>query len=185
MHFDRAGLRRRDSEECAGNIGTSGADEAAKANDLALADLETDVLEDAGKRQFADLERDVADLGALLVQIFLERAADHQPDDVGIGEIADRFRRDLVAIAEDGDAVAQGAHLFKAMRNEDDRATFVAQAARNGKERVDFLRRQRRGRLVHDDDAAVGGQRAGDLDHLLVGDRKTAHRPRDVDRNAE
>ena len=79
---------RRDAEDGARDIGAAGADEAAEADDLALAHREADVGEDARQREVLDLERDVADRGALLVHVFLERPADHQADDVGVAEIA-------------------------------------------------------------------------------------------------
>ena len=37
---------------------------------------------------------------------------------------------------------------------------------------VDLLGGERRGRLIHDEHPRVGGERLGDLDHLLLGDRQ-------------
>ena len=91
-----------------------------------------------GSVRFCDLERDLADRRPLLVHVFLERAADHQADDVGVAQVLDRVGRDLVAVAEDGDAVAERAHFLEPVRDEDDGAAFVAQAPRDAEERLDF-----------------------------------------------
>ena len=52
-------------------------------------------------------------------------------------------------------------------------------------EPLDLRRRQRRGRLVEDDDARAGEQDAGDLDELLQADRQVADAPLRVDVDAE
>ena len=88
----------------------------------------------------------------LLCMVVLHRPADHQPDDVGIATGCRSGRSPPCAVAEDRDAVAERAHLFQPVRDEDDGAPFVAQAAGDVEQRRDFLRRQRRGRFVHDDE---------------------------------
>ena len=50
------------------------------------------------------------------------------------------------------------------------------QVADDAEELVDLGPAQRRGRLVHDDQPRLHRQRAGDLDHLLLGDRQVADR---------
>ena len=44
-----------------------------------------------------------------------------------------------------------------------------AQVADDGEKQVLLLLRERGGRLVHDDDARAGAERAGDFDELLLG----------------
>ena len=61
------------------------------------------------------------------------------------------------------------------MRDVDDRRRrSVAELADDPEQLVDLGVGQRRGRLVHDQDVGVEGQRLGDLDHLLLGDREVA-----------
>ena len=52
-----------------------GADEAGEADDLAAPELERDVREDAAAREALGPEHDVADLGLLLREERVERAA--------------------------------------------------------------------------------------------------------------
>ena len=66
--------------------------------------------------------------------------------------------------------------LGLAMRDEDDRGAGRPEVAEDGEEALDVRRRQRRGRLVEDEDAPGGGEGAGDLDELALGDRQLADR---------
>ena len=50
---------------------------------------------------------------------------------------------------------------------------------------VDLGLGQRRGRLVHDDEARLDRERAGDLDHLLLGHRKVGDRRVGIDVEAD
>ncbi len=61
------------------------------------------------------------------------------------------------------------------MRDEDDRQAFGLQRPHNAGEIGDLGFAQGRGRLVHDDEARLHRERAGDLDELLLGDGKIAH----------
>ena len=68
-------------------------------------------------------------------------------------------------------------HLVEEVRDVDDRSMpALAQAADRLEQAVGLVRGQRRGRLVHHDQARVAGERAQDLDLLLVGER-AARRP--------
>ena len=54
---------------------------------------------------------------------------------------------------------------------------FVAELADDSEQLADLGLGQRRSRLVHDQDRGVEGQRLGDLDHLLLGNREVADPP--------
>ena len=115
-----AALERIDPEDAARDLGAAGADEARQADDLAAAELERDVREDAAARQPFGLEHDVADLGVLLREERVERAADHQPDDLALRELGRRPRLDVPAVAEDGDGVGDRGDLFEPVADVDD-----------------------------------------------------------------
>ena len=57
----------------------------------------------------------------------------------------------------------------------------AARSSTSACSRSDLLRAQRRRRLVHDEHLRIGLQRLDDLEHLPLGQRKAAHRRRDVD----
>ena len=108
-------------------------------------------------------------------------AADHQRDQLVDRGVGDRLGRDVLAVAHHGDGVAEGEDLVEAVRDEDQRATLVAQAAGDGEEPLDLDAAERRGRLVHDQQAGVERDGLGDLDDLLVGDGQAAGRTARVD----
>ena len=54
---------------------------------------------------------------------------------------------------------------------------WLARRRTSAKSRSDLLVAERRGRLVHHDDAGIEGQGAGDLDDLPLGDRQRRQRP--------
>ena len=120
--------------------------------------------------QAVDLEHDVADLGRGLGEEVADLAADHPRDDLVDGGLGDGVGGDVLAVAHHGDGVAEGEDLVEAVGDEDQGAALVAQAAGDREQPVDLDAAERRGRLVHDQQAGVERDRLGDLDDLLVGD---------------
>jgi hypothetical protein len=88
------------------------------------------------------------------VELVRQAAADHRPDDAVAVEVRGVVGDDMLAVAQDGDAVGELQRLLQRMRDEDDRDAACLQAADQGEEVVLLLRRQRGGRLVEDDDPA-------------------------------
>src|SRR5574337_1574833 len=102
-------------------------------------------------------------------------APDHHADDrldVGVGDMAGA---DIMAIAHDGEAVADAEHLFEPVRDEDDRQALGLEPADDAGEIGDLGLAQGGGRLVHDDEPRLHRKRAGNLDELLLGDGEIAH----------
>ncbi len=71
------------------------------------------------------------------------------------------------------------------MGDEQHRRTLFAQGADDAEEAGDLAAGEGGGRLVHDQDPGVEGQRLGDLHDLLVGDGQAAGRPVGVEVDAE
>ena len=63
------------------------------------------------------------------------------------------------------------------VRNVEDRAAFGCHAAQDDEELLDLLRRQDRGRLVHDQQVRLQKKRADDLDPLPLSDRQRRDDP--------
>ena len=99
---------------------------------------------------------------------------DHVLDQACMGMVADRPGRNMSAVAEDGHAVGDCEDLVELVGDVEDRNPKGGQAPDDGEEKRDLVRRERRGRLVHDHDPRLMGEGAGDLDHLLLADRKAA-----------
>ncbi len=79
---------------------------------------------------------------------------------------------DAAAVAQDRDGVGDGEDLLELVADEDHRATAVAQPTHDGVQVVGLVGGQRGRRLVEQQDAALGGERLGDLDQLHLRDRQ-------------
>ena len=82
---------------------------------------------------------------------------------------------DHLAAAQDRGAVAQRPDLVQLVADVEDRAALGRQPAQRLEQLLDLLRRQHRGRLVHDQQLRVLQQAAHDLDALALADRQRVH----------
>ena len=164
-----------DPEDRAGHLGAPGADEAREPDDLATAKLERDVGEDPVAGQALGAQHDVADLGCLLREERVERAPDHQANDLPLRQLGRRTRRDVPAVAQHGDRVRDLSHLLEAVADEHDRDAPLPHAPHRREEALHLVRRQRCGRLVHDQEPRAGRQRLRNLEQLPIGDAEPAH----------
>ena len=140
----RGGRCRR----CSCDLRPPGADESGKPDDLAPPKLERDVGEDASPRKPLSPEDGVADLGLLLRKEVVQRPTDHQRHDLRLRQLGRRLRRDVTSVAKHRHGVRDRGDLFEPVADEDDRHPALTQSANGREEAVDFMRRERRGRLV-------------------------------------
>ena len=77
---------------------------------------------------------------------------------------------DDLAAAQDGRGVAERDDLVQLVRDVEDRAAARGELPQGLEQLLDFLRRQHRGRLIHDQEPRVEEQRAHDLDPLALAD---------------
>jgi hypothetical protein len=89
----------------------------------------------------------------------------HEFANVGVGDIA---RADIGAVAQHRDAVGDRKNLIQAVADINDADAALFQAPDHVKQTRHVAFRQRRCRLVHDEDAGVMRQSAQDLDALAV-----------------
>ena len=78
----------------------------------------------------------------------------------------------MTAVAHDGDPLADRKDLFEPVRNEEHGVAVLAQCLDDLEQLGHLGAGQRSRRLIHHDHSSVRRQRLGDLDELLVGDRK-------------
>ncbi len=178
---NRAVVGRELAEQDPRQFELPAAHEAVNAENLAGVHLERDVLQAAGKREPVGLQhhRPIArrrqrDIVGVAFFQRLAALADHRFDQ---GALAGRGRcrfRDLPAVAEDRHRVRDAQDVLDEMGNEDDAGAFIAQPSQRREQALHLRRRERRSRLVEDDDAGARRQHAGDLDQLLQADRQVA-----------
>ena len=153
----------------------AGADEAGEAENLAAPQVEADVLEvDAGKA--AHVENDVARRGCgIEVLVDFDFAARHQGEQPLLVHAGDGEMADQLAVAQHGDLVADLEDFFRLVRDEDDPFAFVAQGSDDAEQPLDLVDRERRGRLVEDEDVEPRGERRlWRSSELLIGDGELA-----------
>ena len=118
----------------------------------------------------------LAEVAARLALDVLEAAADHLLGHRARGLGPGVAGVDQPAAAQDGRGVAERLYLVELVRDVEDRAAFRSHAAQHDEELLDLLRRQDRGRLVHDQQVRLEKQRADDLDALALADRQRRRR---------
>src|SRR5699024_4853743 len=100
--FDRPRFVRVDPEDRAGDFAAPRADQAGKGDDLAAADVETDVVEHPGLGEVLDFQHDVArgrfDLGEEVVHLAPNHLGDQR---VGTG-VLDGRGVDIVPVPQHG-----------------------------------------------------------------------------------
>ncbi len=139
--------------------------------------LQRDRLEIAAVAQVLDREQLAAQLDRRPERVRLGHGPPHhQLDDLGHGHIGDVLGRDPLTVAQDGDAVTDLLHLVEMVADEEDADALSSQLADDGEELVCLARGERRGGLVEDEQPGLGQERAGDLDHLHLGDAEVLDR---------
>ena len=95
-------------------------------------------------------------------------ASDHHTDECRLVELINAICAHAFTVAENSHAIGEREYFLQPVRDVDHAHTAGAELA-------DFLLRERRRRLVHDDDARAGAEGAGNLHELLLGHGKRAH----------
>jgi hypothetical protein len=152
------------------------ADQTGQAEDLAGADVQRDVLDRRRTREPVYGEHDGSVLrdDGLLGKDQLHRPPEHGRHEALRALLGRRRSPHDLAVTKHGDGVDEREHLFEQVRDVDDRRTALAQAADDLEEPRRLVGRERRGRLVHHDEACIPRDRTQDLDLLLVGHAERA-----------
>ena len=112
-------------------------------------------------------------------------AADHHRDQMRRAEFRTVERADVARVAQHRHAIGDLIDLLHAMADVDDRNSAPFQGGDHFEQPLGLARGQRCRRLVHDDDAGVGRERPGDLDHLPLAERQRRNARARRERQAE
>ena len=85
------------------------------------------------------------------------------------------------AVTKNHVAVSDPLDLLELVADEKDGLAVALQHLNDPEELLDFLQRESRGRLVHNDDPRIDGQRPGDRDQVLAGHSEIAQPGIDVE----
>ena len=163
-----AGCRPVDAEQDAGHLGAAAPDQAAQADHLARAHGEGDVGEGAVTRKARGLEDDRSRRRSPLRIDRAQGSADHHLHGLVAVDLSGRSRADQPSVAQHGDAARDAINLLHAVADEHHRDAVGLKARHHPEQPLDLALRKCGGRLIHDQDPGVDGQRAGDLDQLLL-----------------
>ncbi len=110
--------------------------------------------------QAADRERDRPLRAGSLMLLLVERrdvAPDHHRDEARRIKLGAIQRADIAAVAQHADPVGELIHLLHAVADVDDGDALRLEPGDHLEQAIRLARGQRRRRLVHDDDARIGG----------------------------
>lgn len=169
---------RTKAEQRLQQLGASGADQAAEADDLAGPYRERQGRCGTLDQEVVDLQHDRggwrgrAASGKQLGQL----AAHHAGDDLGLGDACRRDMAHQPAVAHDGDGIGDLLDLLHAVAGVEDAYAACPQRADDPEQLLGFPAAQRRRRLIHQHDPGVARGRLEDLHHLRGRGAERLHR---------
>ena len=100
-------------------------------------------------------DRFICGIGFFIGEHITQVPADHQRDNLVLCIIRDRSSRNILAIPQDGEVVADLFQLIKPMGNVDDGFSLAAQITDDLKQFFDLVVRQHIGGFVHHDEVHI------------------------------
>jgi hypothetical protein len=172
IKFDALDPSRPQPEQALEEFGSPGADQTGEAEDFAGPYLEAHVGGPARHGQAVHLQsRPVCRRHRIFRRKQVRQfAPDHQIGHLMPRQIGCGVPRNETAIAHHDDFIGVSFNLVEFVRNIDDGHTARFQPGHQPEQRLGLTGRQRRGRLVHDQQPCISGKRLGDFDELLFGD---------------
>ncbi len=166
-----------DAERDLADLGGARPDLSVQRDHLAIPDREVEILERRAGPGGDELQhlggRDALGRGG--TPNAADLASDHGRDQLRARVRRRRPFEHRRTVAQDVHAVGDAGHLVEPMRDVDDRDAAIAKTVDERKQPLDLLVRQSGRRLVEDEAAGVAEERAGDLDHLALGDAELRH----------
>ena len=156
-----AAVELRHAEQSERQLGAPGAQQSRDAEHLAGMKRQADILEFAGRPASRSFEDRLARFEAPRPHRVLDAASRHQLGQAMIVDLGCGKGADLAPVAQHGDALGDLDHFLQPMTDEHDRHAQFLQAADDRQQQVDLMPRQRRCRLVHEQQARVGSQARG------------------------
>ena len=176
IHRNRTRRQGVEPKERMSDLRAASSDKTGEPDDLALMQREAHVAKLSGDREPLGAEellsrRSIDRLG----QVLAEGAADHEPNELRLRQIARGVGRDVASVAQDADRIAQSVDLGHTVRDIDARHPASSKLLDQGVQSFGLRLAQTTRRLVEDDDGGAAADRGGDLHELLLSDRQLAH----------
>ena len=153
-------------------LGTAGTHQTPETQDLALVQIEADLVGLLAGGEIFHAHDDLVK-GLRLGRFDLgDLAADHILEDLLTGDLTGLAADDDLTVAQDDGAVGQLLDLVEEVGNEEDAGTLLFEVADDLEQLGLFLVGEGGSRLVEEQDLVAGGKRTGDLYHLPLADGK-------------
>ena len=169
-----AACMRINAENGAHDFGTAAAHKAGKAQNLALAQVKVNIMENSRLFKVLNLQQHLARLIAAVGIKFRNGASYHIVDNLLHAVFLNRLGCNGYAVTHNGNRVAVLRNLFHTVRNIHHCYTTFFQGAHNLKELFCFSFGQRRRRLVHNNNLGIQQKVTDDFRHLLLSYRAFA-----------
>ncbi len=166
-------------EEGGAQFAAAAADEARDAEHFAAAEFEGDALQFGGAEVFR-LQRDLAGRPANGALRGKQLAADHHADQLVDAAGGGFHGADGLAVAQYGGPIADAEDLVHFVRDVDDGDAALPEAGNESEEPFGGVVEERTGGLVHEDDARVHAEGAGNGEQLLLSDGERRDRLPDI-----
>ena len=146
---------------------------SARAQHFASAQREAGLLDDRRRGEVLDIEDDIGGPRVLAAgKQLIDRTPDHVSDQLRVRDIGDDAAGDASPVTEHGEDVRNPTPSRAA--DVDDPGLRASILPDQREQMLHVVSLQTAGRLVHEDDPRLRGNRATDLDHLLRGQRQLA-----------
>jgi len=164
-----ASVDRVGAHDGARNLGAPGAGQAADGEDLAAVQREIHMVEEAPAGVILHAENFFPGHRILSFRIkVLDRLAAHLLHQHGGIRLRNRKSVHQLAVPHNGDHVRDFEDLRQVVRNIDDGKSLFLECAEDREQPLHFLRGQRGGRFVHNQDGGRRAQHLGNFDQLRV-----------------
>ena len=148
----------------------TGADQAGDAENLAAVEREIDLPRPPVTGERAKFEQRLAAFVGDGGEELVERAADHELDDLLTRDVRHATAADGTTVAEHGVAIGDAVDLFEEVADVGDPHAALAKCLDDAEEPLDVAQCERTRGLVEDDHAGLVDEGARDFDDLLLAD---------------
>ena len=188
MNFDRPGSFGVSSENSAGNLTPAGADQSGQSQNLSLSNMEGNVFDLAASgAQAGNLKNNFVGIGNVFRRTF-QRAigpASHVFDQFLHGQILGLVRDDMLAVAQDSNAVGNAHDFIQPVGNVDNGDSLFLQFLNMFKKHLRVLDTENGGGLVEYNDFRIVFDCLCNLDHLLARNTQCSNERIGIDINTE
>ena len=153
-HEDLPAIDLVDAENGARHLSASGADQPGDSQNFTPAQVEADAVQHAFAPQILHPQDFLSRLDTEFGKLVLQIASDHHANEFVDRGAGNEHGAHFGAIAQNGGAIADSLHFFQAMGNVNNGNAALLEILDHLEKMIDFVGRQHRRRLVHDDDSA-------------------------------